>query len=1416
MKKRLTQTISIIILFLIPTLFSFFLVKQVEASTSDLENVSSDIAGLLQKAAAERSDDYFNFNAKKIVNKAFYVNQDIYNIFKKGAYCMSLVDNGILNQANICAILDVLDDGSVKVTNKYGTKTYTDINDTKVGVAHQLAYLATKSIDNNEANVVNGTDYNAKYKLTMTYGVIAPKFDYLQDLGIPSILNPKSNVNAEVSDEQAAFVKPYVEESWKEAQNMNYTARIVFMYGYQGQNQFIFSGKKKNKRIEIVKKDAEGKKLPGAEFKVYKDKKLTEPAIAKGTTGTDGKVVFSSDKFEAHHEYYIVETKAPPGYVINNGEDGYRTAKIGNKGTTIIEATNFRGIGLIKKDAEGNKLPGAKFKVYKDKELKQKITEGVTGTDGRVVFNSKEFKEGQTYYIVETEAPPGYVINNGEKGYREATISEDKITIIEATNFRGIGLEKKDNKGNKLPGAKFKAYKDKELKQKITEGVTGKDGRVVFSSKEFKEGQTYYIVETEAPPGYVINNGEKGYRTATIAKDKITTITATNFKKTTGGFKLSGYVWEDKISGKQSLRNDLYKDNDFDSEDDIIPGVTVRLKEKSGKVVKETKTYDNGKYEFLDVDREKLKDYLIEFEYDGITYTNVVPHIDKDNGSKAIENTREREEFNNGFSTIEGNGDNTGYTLDQNGNKKHNLAYEKDIDKHTSTFINKGKYPIKANTDLAGYKISEHYNDEKNEITNINLGLYRREQPDLALIKDTDNVKLAINGSEHIYNYAQRFNNQGEYGDGFDIGVKFGNKYGSMEYTRPIYKADYEFESSDKSKELKTYITYKIAIRNESTNLTSQVNSLVDYFDSRYLTDVKVGTNKNERTGEITGDVEHEVADYNGEYKKLTIKPNKKIEAQKTYEIYVQFQLSREAVKIIVNDRETLENVIEINSYSTFGENGKAYAGIDVDSNPGNAKPGDKSTYEDDTDSSPAIKLQLAQDRELSGKVFLDETNMPNLETNKERRGNGRYDQGERGIPGVTVTLTGNGRDYTTTTDDGGNYAIPALPAGTYRITFTWGDDTYTVQNYKGTIYDRSREYYGDQWYKHDVGIRASDAIDDYDTRIRIDQEMKQMEKGNKNQYTIRRMESTTPEIRIPVEYDGEGNEIYYTYDVKNVDFGIVERPRQEIELKKRVKNMKLALANGQTIADIEIDENGKITGQKDGIVYMGPSQNTEPKNGFLKLEMDNELIEGSKLSVTYEIEAINKSELDYATEEYYKYGITGGQKVTIMPSAVIDYLDKDWGFDNEENPGWEIKTEEELKNLVAKVVYADKESTIDSKIILYTENLKTELEPAQTKATELKVSKILTTADDISLDNETEIIKIDKPHGGSDIPSIPGNYIPGTGEKEPDDSVSETVIVTPNTGENRNFIILISVGLVSLALIGIGIIFIKKKVLNK
>ena len=91
----------------------------------------------------------------------------------------------------------------------------------------------------------------------------------------------------------------------------------------------------------------------------------------------------------------------------------------------------------------------------------------------------------------------------------------------------------------------------------------------------------------------------------------------------------------------------------------------------------------------------------------------------------------------------------------------------------------------------------------------------------------------------------------------------------------------------------------------------------------------------------------------------------------------------------------------------------------------------------------------------------------------------------------------------------------------------------------------------------------------------------------------------------------------------------------------------------------------------------------------------------------------------------------------------------------------------------------------------------------------------MLASTDEISLDNETEIIKVDKT-GGSNLVTILGNYIPGTGKTEEDDSMAETVIVTPSTGDNQNFIIPIMVGIVASVMLAAGVVAIKKKALGK
>ena len=439
--------------------------------------------------------------------------------------------------------------------------------------------------------------------------------------------------------------------------------------------------------------------------------------------------------------------------------------------------------------------------------------------------------------------------------------------------------------------------------------------------------------------------------------------------------------------------------------------------------------------------------------------------------------------------------------------------------------------------------------------------------------------------------------------------------------------------------------------------------------------------------------------------------------------------------------------------------------------------------------------------------------------TGKIRQGSGIYEDGETGIAEVEVTLTentGSGKVYTAKTDSNGDFYISGYIPGDYTLTYTWGDQTYTVQNYKGTVYNKDRDQNNKQWFKQDVDTRYTDAIDNYETRLKIDEELKHIE--NSSATTIDKMNSTTPTMGIGVEYENSytasaGDR--YTYKINNIDFGIVERARQDLGLTKKVRTLKITLANGQVVTDLRVEDDGKITGQKQGVTYMKPSDNTEPENGFIRVELDNELIQGATLEVGYDFIATNNSELDYLSENFYKYGIIEGEVVKISGTGIIDYLDKDWAFDDTKNAGWETKTLDEVKDLLEENVYESETSTINDKTILYTDNLKDKLiEPTKSESTTLNVSKILTTSEDISLDNETELVEVDKT-GGSDLISTPGNYVPGSGSQESDDGMAETVIVTPATGANLSYILPILLGIVGLITIGTGIVFIRKKVLR-
>ena len=1017
----------------------------------------------------------------------------------------------------------------------------------------------------------------------------------------------------------------------------------------------------------------------------------------------------------------------------------------------------------------------------------------------------------QKLILVNTDTKPTESEINADFDYDITLTKNLEIYKVDSRNEKlplvGVGFILQNKEMNKYVKQTNGTLSYVDNKNDATEFMTDSDGKIKIENLIMG---TYVAYETKNPNyGYVIE--DEGIEIPVSE----TVITIKNVQKY---IKLSGYIWKDVHEGKQTVRNDLYKDGDYDENDESFNGITVRLKDKDGNTLKETKSSENGLYNeitggeyiFEDVEIEKLADYYIEFEYDGLIYQSVAININKNNGSKSTDKV-ERDVLDKNFTSVEATGENR-----VNVNNKYSIGYTNTQD-HVAKINDSSSCIIHAKTNDAGYNIANYFKPGTKEIRYINLGLYEKPQADLAIANDLENVNVGVNGYWHVYKYGKRLNDSGmipDNSDSWNVGVKFKNSYTGT-YKRAVYESDVNYQTNDKSKELQVYLTYKIAIRNESSYLT-KANSIVNYFDNRYEL-VAAGTGIDGQNN-ITGNLNiASNVKYNDEYNKAIIDTNSVVKSGESNYIYVQYKLNREAVLQILNNKETLYSTVEINSYTVYKDNnGNTVAAVDVDSVPGNMKIGNVDTYEDDTDAAPPVLIKPRDARKITGTVFVDSTT-GELKTGEIRQGNGQFDNGENTVSGVKVTLhelNNSIPDKKVDTKADGSYEFDEYIPGQYIITYTWGDKEYKVQYYKGTVYDTSREQNNKEWYKDAVDTRKTDAIDNYEERKAIDKEVANITNytvgdevlkaynGEQSAIKITKMNSVTPTMEFGVEYettvtDGTADKVEFI--VKNVDFGIVERARQKLDLQKRVSTFKVTLANGQVLADAKVTEDGKLEGTTNHMTYMGPSTNGK---GYVKLEVDSELIEGATLEVGYEIKAINQSEVDYMSENYYKYGIKEGNIATLTPSAVVDYLDKNLGFVEDNNRDWKQITSEDLEKLNA-VKVGDTEY-LNNKKILYTEATTKALKPTETVSVGLNVSKLLTSSEDLTFNNDAEVARITPP---GNPPVVPPEYPPVV--------PAEDIIIVPSTGANMNYLLPTIVGMVSLVILGVGVFVIKKKVID-
>ena len=396
-------------------------------------------------------------------------------------------------------------------------------------------------------------------------------------------------------------------------------------------------------------------------------------------------------------------------------------------------------------------------------------------------------------------------------------------------------------------------------------------------------------------------------------------------------------------------------------------------------------------------------------------------------------------------------------------------------------------------------------------------------------------------------------------------------------------------------------------------------------------------------------------------------------------------------------------------------------------------------------------------------------------------------------------------------------------------------------------------------------------------------------------------MVAQTGIIDTEIEYNNRAVQVFdennqynsIVYNLIDIDLGLTERPRAQINLSKELTNIQIRLANGrilfdtnQSVSDLYFGEH-RIFGLDDYYYNVGTNDapgyrlrqqleqlEKDRQEELINIAMDEELMVGATLKLTYRIKVLNIGEVDYLDRDFYYIGKTNNTNWENVSktnaNTVIDYVTNEANYEvqyQNDIDAWKIissdillqhdkdKENENSGNYNEQQLYRVnedndyinsyyEESLLTYNVLLTTKKLSADLLPRALETDEENLSNssrevyfvlstLLTNSSqdkNLIYTNLAEIIETSNTWGRrmhlsrtgdqgmpyqSEEKSIDESTI-WTRPKGPGSDSAQKVQITAPTGENRDYNRVIIIALITLVIVIGGVYIIKKKVLKK